>query len=178
MTKLQNIQIERMKYLLEIKKAIIQSLYSDAKKKLEKLMWQIGEENQQLLKCSTPTFFFNDRWWPAKDQSLYKNCNGILHHTLYTKVQKIIDEFDANKDEIKTGIDAMVSNFLAISGHINDIENLFPAAIQTCLPKIDVNIFNIKDPLPADKITEILLKNKNNLKFLKRLLMTQLLLRE
>ena len=177
MTKLRNVKMERMYYIQEIKKDILKSLYAEAEKKLEKLMWEVGEENQTLLQCNTPTFFFNNRWWPLKDQSRYKDCNGKLHHTLYNKVQEIVDEAEANKDVVKAGIDAMVSNFLSVAGHIKDIDRLFPAAIQSIIPDIHHDIFNIKEPLSDIKIAELLDKNKINLNYLKKLLMTKLLLR-
>ena len=60
MTKLRNAEMERMYYIQEIKKDILKSLYAEAEKKLEKLMWEVGEENQNLLQCNTPTFFFNN----------------------------------------------------------------------------------------------------------------------
>ena len=177
MTKLRNAEMERMYYILEIKKDILKYLYAEAEKKLEKLMWEIGEENQRLLQCNTPTFFFNNRWWPVKDISKSIYCNGKLHHTLYNKVQEIIDEAEANKDVVKAGIDAMVSNFLSVAGHIKDIDRLFPAAIQSIIPDIHHDILNIKEPLSDTKIAELLDKNKINLKYLKKLLMTRLLLR-
>ena len=96
---------------------------------------------------------------------------------MYNKVQEIVDEAEANKDVVKAGIDAMVSNFLSVAGHIKDIDRLFPAAIQNIIPDIHHDIFNIKEPLSDTKIAELLDKNKINLKYLKKLLMTRLLLR-
>ena len=177
MIKLQNAEMKRMYYIQEIKKDILKSLYAEAEKKLNDLMWEVGIENRTLLQCNTPTFFFNNRWWPLKDQSRYKDCNGKLHHTLYNKVQEIVDEAEANKDVVKAGIDAMVSNFLSVAGHIKDIDRLFPATIQSIIPDICHDIFNIKEPLSDTKIADLLDKNKINLSYLKKLLMTKLLLR-
>ena len=164
-----------MEYLWKIKKTIMHSLYADTEKKLEKVMWQIAEENQKLVKGSSPTFFFNGRWWPIKYPNEPKRCNRFLHSSLYLRVQEILEDI-SNGDNLKPRIDAMISNFLAISGHTEDLDKLFPETLQHFIHKIDQEIFNIRKPLSKQTIKELLVKNEDNLRYLKRLLITQMLL--
>lgn len=165
-----------MEYLWKVKKTIMQALYADAEKKLEKVMWQIAEENQKLVRGNSPTFFFNGRWWPIKNPGRPKGCNRVLHNSLYPRVQEIIDENGLDDGNLKAGVDTMVSNFLAISGHTEDLTRLFPETLQHFIHKIDQEIFNIKDPLPEHQIEALITKNALNIRYLKRLLMAQMLL--
>lgn len=174
--RLKNREIERMAYLRKIQKTILNHLYQHVEEKLEKCMWLIAEENQVLIKGSSPTFFFNGRWWPTDGRDYPKGCNKVLHSSLYSRVQEIIDSLDLKNDTIKIGVETVIGNFLSISGHVKDIERLFPESIQSFIPTLDSEVFNIKDPLSDDIIKELITKNKINLKYLKRLLMTQVLL--
>lgn len=172
---LKNREQKRMEYLRKTQKIILDSLYKHIEKKLEKCMWEIAEENQVLVKGNSPTFFFNGRWWPISNHEYPKECNKILHHSLYSKTQKIIDALDIKNDAIRIGVETVIGNFLSISGHEEDIKKLFPESIQSFIPLIDPEIFNIKDPLSDDVIKEVLLKNEINIRYLKRLLITQVL---
>lgn len=176
MKRLRNIQKERMGYLWKTKKSIMQALYADAEKTLEKAMWQIAEENQKLIKGNSPTFFFNGRWWPIKSPDRPQECNRFLHNSLYAKIQEILDNNALNNDRLKAGVETVVSNFLMVSGHVMDLERLFPETVQGFIPPIDQEIFNIKEPLSDHEIQELLTENEINIQHLKRLLMTQVLL--
>lgn len=170
-----NQEKERMKYIREVHKSIISLLYKAVDKQLEETMWKIAKENQMITGGSTPTFFYKEKWWPI-NPTRPKESNRFLDASLYTKVEKILEEYYKEKETTRAGIEAMIGNFLSISGHHEDLQRLFPEALRNMLPRILQSIFNIKEPLPDDVIQYHLEKNKDNLKYLKRLLMTQLLL--
>ena len=118
------------------------SLYKSEERQIETLMWDIAEENRQLLKCKTPTFFFDGRWWPIKKIQRPKECNRTLHHSLYAKAQEVIDNYALKDEGVFFGIETMVGNFLAIAGHMDDLYALFPEAIQGLLPPMDPKILS------------------------------------
>lgn len=174
-TPLINQEKERMKYLREIHKTIIRFLYKATDRQLEEIMWKIAQENQILTKGTTPTFFYKEKWWPI-NPIRPKESSRFLDPSFYTKVEEILEEYRKEKETTRAGIETMVGNFLSIAGHHEDLHRLFPEALRNILPQIFHEIFDIKDPLPDDVIQYHLEKNKDNLKYLKKLLMTQLLL--
>jgi len=176
MTKLINLQMERMKYLRAIQKYIESSLIKSDEKAIEREMWKIAEENRILLKANSPTFFYDGRWWPVKKPNRAKECNKFLHPSLYVKVQEVLNKTNHKVNTLQFGVKTMIGNFLATAGHTEDLIRLFPEAVYTLLPSINPVLFNIADPLPEEKIQELLSNNEINLKYLKKLLMTQLLL--
>lgn len=174
-TSLINHEKNRMRYIRSLYKDIMNILYASMDRKLEEAMWQIAVKNQTLVKGVTATFFYKERWWPV-NPIRPKECNRILDPTLYSEVKELIEEYSTMKDSTKIGIETMVGNFLAIAGHIDDFNRLFPEGIRN-LMQISENVFNIKDPLPDELIQEHLNKNKENLRYFKKLLITQLLLK-
>ena len=170
-----NHEKERMKYLRKLHKIIISFLYKATDRHLEETMWKIAQENQRLTKGVTPTFFYKERWWPINPVRP-RESSRFLDPSLYVKVEEILEEYHKEKETTRAGIEAMVGNFLTIAGHHEDLNRLFPETLRNILPQIVHGIFDIKDPLPDDVIQYHLEKNKDNLKYLKKLLMTQLLL--
>ncbi len=167
---------ERMFYLRTVQNQILESLYADAERALEKAMWPIAEENQVLLAADTPTFTYDSRWWPVANPPQPTKCNRMLHVNLYGKVQQLLDNTTHRDVEMRSGIETLIGNFLSSSGHIDDLRRLFPEAIQANMPVVDPSVFNISDPLPDITVKDMLEANKINVKYLKRLLMTQLIM--
>ena len=174
-TPLMNYEKHRMHYIRSIYKDIMNMLYASMDRRLEESMWQIAVKNQTLVKGVTATFFYKGRWWPV-NPIRPKECNRILDPSLYSEVKELIEEYSTMKDSTRIGIETMVGNFLSVAGHIDDFNRLFPEGICN-LMQISEDIFNIKDPLPDELIQEHLDKNKENLRYFKKLLITQLLLK-
>ncbi len=167
---------ERMFYLRSVQIHILDSLYADAEKNLEKAMWHVAEENQVLLKVRTPTFVYDGRWWPVANPPEPTKCNRLLHQDLYGKVQDLLDSSDFKDQEMRSGIETLIGNFLSVSGHVEDLDRLLPESIQATMPAVNTQVFNIAEPLPDAQIKDLLAVNDINARYLKRLLMTQLLL--
>lgn len=176
MAKLRNLERERMEYLRKVQNNTLKALDAHAEKILEEEMWKIAETNQKLLNANTPTFFFAGRWWPVTKVPDPQKCNRILHVNLYEDVQKIIEKRSFKDQEVMAGVKTLIGVFLSMAGHTEDLERLFPAALKKYMPRIDPEVFNIAEPLSEEKIEQMLINNKNNLRYLKRMLVTQLLL--
>ena len=167
---------ERMAYVRSIQNHLLDSIYADEEKTLTKAMWLIAEENQVLLYANSPTFVYDGRWWPLPKVPDPVNCNKLLHSSLYARVQELLDNVSFKDIEMKAGISSLIGNFLSAAGNVSDLYQLFPTAVQVNLPYIDMDIFDIAEPLSEEKIQKLLIQNEINLKYFKRLIMTQVLL--
>lgn len=167
---------ERMRCIRKIQLSILGTLYANEEKALTKAMWLIGEENQTLLRANSPTFVYDGRWWPIPKPPDPLLCNKTLHHSLYGQVHELLSNSCFKDIEMKSGIEAVVSNFLSAAGHIEDLHRLFPEILRMAIPSVDHFVFNITEPLSDTEIQIIVDKNKGNLKYFKRLLMTRILL--
>jgi len=176
MAKLRNLERERMEYLRKVQNNTLKALDAHAEKTLIEEMWKLAETNQKMLNARTPTFFFAGRWWPIPKPPDPHKCNRILHVNLYEDVQKLLEKSSFKDQEVMTGVKILVGIFLAMAGHTEDLDRLFPAALKQYMPKIDSEVFNIAEPLPEEKIEQVLADNKNNLRYLKRMIVTQVLL--
>lgn len=177
-TKTTHQERERMKYLREIQKAIINHLYETVEKEFIIAKWRLAEKNKQLLNIGSNTFFFRGQWWPHQPLYNIQDYNKILDSSLYKEAQEILDNYHQDRNQTKHGIEIMLGNFLSIAGHKRDLQRLFPDALQRFLSRIPEEIFNIQEPLADEDIQAQLKKNQNSMRYLKRLLMTQLLMKK
>lgn len=169
---------ERMKYLRKIQKAIINHLYETVEKEFMNAKWRLAIKNKQLLNTATNTFFFKGQWWPHQPPNNIREYNKILDSSLYKEAQEILDNYHQDRNQTKHGIEVMLGNFLSVAGHKKDLQRLFPDAFQGFLSFISEEIFNIQEPLSDEDIQVQLKKNQNSMRYLKRLLMTQLLMKK
>lgn len=176
-TQKRNKEYERMQCLRDIQKNILGHLYESINKTLEESMTKIAYVNMELNKTTHPIFFFRGMYWPRiQSRNAKRRSQCLLHPSLCTEVQDIWDKFTQDRDQTKNGIEIMLGNLLSIAGHKEDLLRLFPDALQHFVSSVSQDIFNIKEPLSDKEIQEYQEKNKNNLRHLKKLLMTQLLL--
>lgn len=171
-----NPEQKRMFYVRALQQRLIHALFADADKKLENAMWAIAQENQTLLRCNTPTFVYDGRWYPVSPPPNPTESNRHLHPDLHGKVHAILSRVDPNDQDIRAGIESLISNVLSAAKHRSDLQRLLPDSVITLLPVIDPDIFDVEDPLPEHRIMQIRKANQGNMKFFKRMLMTQLLL--
>ena len=177
-TKTTHQERERMKYLREIQKTIIKHLYETIEKEFMSAKWQLAVKNKQLLNTATNTFFFRGQWWPHQPPNNIREYNKILDSSLYKEAQEILDNYHQGRNQTKHGIEIMLGNFLSTAGHKKDLQRLFPDALQRFLSRIPEEVFNIQEPLIDEDIQAQLEKNQNSMQYLKRLLMTQLLMKK
>lgn len=168
----------RMLHIREMQKIIIDNIYIKAKRTLFKRMCKIAERNQVLLGATTPTFFFDGKWWPfqpnvGKEQ--WPNVNRILHDSLYKEVYALLNNQPSRDRTLRIGVETMVGNCLAVARHVDDLKRIFPSNISHLIPEPDPEIFNIGDPLTDEEVEALLVRNEDN-KYLKRLILTQALL--
>jgi hypothetical protein len=161
-------------YLRQLQNHLVERVFLDQKQALEKELYLIAEENQKLLNANAPTFMFNDRWCPY-EKAPSVECNKTLHPSLRERVAKLFECSDFEDRDIRIGIQVLIANALTTARHSTDLYSLLPVQFTTHLPAIDNSIFDIGDPLSEAEITAFNEINQENLKFLKRLLITQLL---
>lgn len=170
----------RMACIREVQKTIIDNIYAEANKALFRDMCKIAEENQVLLQADTPTFFFDGKWWPAQPQGIrqqdWRRVNRVLHDSLYKRVYALLKDQPFRDKTLRTGVETMVGNYLAVARHTDDLKKLFPTSIKHLIPHPDPEIFNIGDPLTDEEVEALKTKNVNNYNYLKRLTLTQALL--
>jgi hypothetical protein len=169
-------EAKRMYYIRALQQRLLSGLFDHAKKKLEAAMWLIAEKNQMLLKCNTPTFVYNGRWYPMPKPPNPTEANKRLHPDLHGEVIELLTQVNHNDQEIKRGIETLISNVLCTAKHTADLDRLLPDAALGLMPIIDSDIFNTEAPMTDDQIKEFQEANAINLKFFNQMLLTQLIL--
>ena len=168
----------RMLYIREMQKAIIDNIYIEAKRTLFNHMCEIAERNQMLLCATTPTFFFDGKWWPIQpkvEKKYWPQVNRVLHDSLYKEVYTLLKDQPSRDRTLRVGVETIVGNCLAAARHVDDLKRIFPSNIEHLIPEPDPNIFNIGDPLTDEEVEALLARNEDN-KYLKRLILTRALL--
>jgi len=169
---------ERMQLLRQIQNHLIRNIFIDKERALVKALMLVAQENQKLLNCWSATFLFNGHMCPHINGLYAPDVNKELHPSLREKVTNIFNTIDYNNRDIKAGIQALIANALAIVRDISDVYTLLPPQLRSQMPYVDLNIFNIGPLLTDEEIATFKEANKNNLAYLKRMLITQLLLQE
>jgi len=166
---------ERMRYIRQLQQYIVERVFIDKRVALAKALHVIAEENQKLLNCNSPTFMYDGEWWPY-EKVPHPDCNKELHPSLREKVSLLLDNLDFNERDIRAGIESLIGNALATARDGYDLIRLLPQQLNQHRPCIDSSVFNIGNPLTEEEVTAFQEANKENTKFLKKMLITNLLL--
>lgn len=157
-------------YMRQLHTAIMEAVFKPENKAKEDKLWNIAEENQQLLGANSCTFTYKGKWYPTPNPP--RDCNKVLHPSLRGKVQEVI-EGDFGEKTSRAAISTLIGNLIAEARSPADLYNLLPSRLSTVLPVMD---FMKGNPLKPDEIAHIKEKNKTNLKHLQKLLITRYLL--
>lgn len=169
-------QQERMQHTRYIYHSLIDRIFADKKEARTKALYLIAQENQKLLNCQTPTFMFDGHWCPIAWTRAHQSWNRELHPSLRERVSQIFYYTDFDDLDIQAGIQSLIANALAMAKDAGDITRLLPQQITNNLVHVDPEIFNSGSPLSESEVLEFHETNKNNLAYLKRMLITQLLM--
>ena len=172
-------QLERMKYIKGLHDKIVNTILVEEQEAKEELIMQICYENQTLLQTYSPTFIYNDLWFPHSirewDVSRLKQCNKHLHPDCRAKMQELF-KVDFNDQEIQAGIKALIGKILISAKHITDLLELLPNASLYYGLDLISEIFNIGSPITSSEIIAFKETNKKLYDIMKRLSITKLLL--
>ena len=172
-------QLERMKYVKWLHDKIVNNIFEQEQETRDRILLQIGHDNQMLLNAVTPTFIYDNLWYPKEirewDVSRLKQCNKLLHLDCKAKVQEIF-KVDFNDQEIQAGIKSLIGKILIQARHTNDLLELLPDASLYYGLELVPEIFNIETPMNSNEVDAFKETNKKLYDIMKRLSITKLLL--
>ena len=171
-----NTEQKRMMYLRKIYNSLVSKIFIDQEEKRFQALELIAQENQKLLNCNTPTFLFDGQWCPYTNIKPSPEWNKELHSSLREKVSKIFYYTDFDDQDIQAGVQSLIINALALARVTEDITRLLPQQLIYYVGYIDPDIFDNGDPLTEEEIAQFHQANTQNLAYLKRMLITQLLM--
>jgi len=168
----------RTRYVRLLCNRIIEKIYHRQLTNQQEILYQIANENQQLLNCSLATFMFEGEWYPIPMPISFiqkETPNTVLHESLREKVDHVINQqtFTQKTDEVH--ITFLVQNSVAKARCFDDLYRLLPNMVPNALYD-DIVLFDIGDPLTNEEIDAIKEENKLGTLCLNKMLIRDLLL--
>lgn len=171
---------ESMRLKFQICERIMDFIYEKQNKILDDNIIDLALENQILLNVITPTFIFQDDFYPKSlfHAPMVQPFNKILDPSLYDKMDKLVNANNWEQKIEQVQIKHCISQFVMESNVIADLYNLFPEQIMSYLDKkyLMEDSDNAPDPLSSEKIDKIKKQNSQALLALNKLFIARLLL--
>jgi len=175
MAPVQSPQIKRMYYIKYLHDVMFSYVFQDRKQLQTAAINRIAEDNQTILNAISATFVFDGLWYPeiVRSQPL-----EILKKPIesYIQMQELLQVVDFDNQDTQVGIRTLLGNILMLSKHKEDLNRLLPSDLFLAISPIDRETFDVEDPLSTDAIDTFMEQNKINFGYLRRLVITRLLL--
>jgi len=180
MAPVQSPQIKRMYYIKYLHDVMFSYVFQDRKQLQTAAINRIAEDNQTILNAISATFVFDGLWYPeivrSQPLEILKIANRVLHPNFREQMQELLQVVDFDNQDTQVGIRTLLGNILMLSKHKEDLNRLLPSDLFLAISPIDRETFDVEDPLSTDAIDTFMEQNKINFGYLRRLVITRLLL--